>query len=350
MGEESARDLAAAMLAAQKEGRTGVFSVRIDHVETLVYVHEGAVVFVEYGALNDALGRVLVRTGRLTSDEHERALKRMRGGSPGSEPMRFGDALVVLGLMTREQVNAALMAQVRLKAIRCLEHPSPEWRFEEGRRSEGDFPTKIGRLVLTAVRRFEPDRLRRILDLDKERYPRLRADAATTGTLFEATPSEQAAIDLADGTLSARGLIAAAEDGEQQDEARAVLAALVLTGAAQLAHEPLRAAADGTFPDDEATTVRGAAPRTGRWFTRPLDEAPAGKRPSFAPSRMPARGRRRSVWPVVLVLLVGVAAGAAAAERRRLPAARTWVTAQVPKVAAAGRSAVRSLVRVVRGQ
>ncbi len=153
-----------------------MFAVHVEHVETLLYVAGGSVVFVEYGALGDALGRVLMRDGKLTSDQYAKALKRMSGGEPGSEPMRFGEALVALGFLNGEQVFEALAAQVRQKTIRCLTYPEPEWTFEEGRRAGGHFPCRAGRLILAAARMFEPERIR-------------RARTANLGTRFTIQPT-----------------------------------------------------------------------------------------------------------------------------------------------------------------
>jgi hypothetical protein len=123
MAELHAPNLSVAMLAAQTERRTGVFTVRVEQVKTRVYVAAGWVVFVEQGTLSDTLGRVLVREGKLTSDQYEVALKRMMRGQPGSQPMRFGEALVALGFLSGEEVFEALASQVRQKTM----GPAP-WR------------------------------------------------------------------------------------------------------------------------------------------------------------------------------------------------------------------------------
>jgi tetratricopeptide (TPR) repeat protein len=228
------------MLGAQIERRTGAFTVRVEQVQTRVYVAAGSVVFVEQGTLSDTLGRVLVREGKLTSDQYEVALKRMMRGQPGSQPMRFGEALVALGFLSGEEVFEALGSQVRQKTIRCLAYPEPEWSFEEHAHTEGHFPSRAGRLILTAAGMFAPERIRVILDLEHARYPRLVSDAASAGLLFEMNATEQGILNLVDGANSTQDLIALAEKTSNRNDVWAVLAAVVQTGVAELSVEPYR--------------------------------------------------------------------------------------------------------------
>jgi hypothetical protein len=244
VAELHAPNLSAAMLGAQTERRTGVFTVRVEQVQTLVYVAEGSVVLAEQGALSDALGRVLVREGRLTRDQYDVALKRMMRGHRGSEPMRFGEALVALGFLSGAEVYEALASQVRQKTIRCLTYPEPEWSFEERPHTVGHFPSRAGRLILTAARKFEPERIRVILDLEHERYPKLVSDAASAGLLFEMNATEQGIVNLIDGAKSTQDLIAVAEKISGRDEVCSVLAAVVQTGVAELLVEPRLPAAE----------------------------------------------------------------------------------------------------------
>jgi|HubBroStandDraft_1064217.scaffolds.fasta_scaffold04778_8 hypothetical protein len=264
MAELHAPNLSVAMLAAQTERRTGVFTVRVEQVKTRVYVAAGWVVFVEQGTLSDTLGRVLVREGKLTSDQYEVALKRMMRGQPGSQPMRFGEALVALGFLSGEEVFEALASQVRQKTIRCLTYPEPEWSFEERAHTEGHFPSRAGRLILTAARMFEPERIRVILDLEHERYPRLMSDAASAGLVFEMNATEQGILNLVDGAKSTQDLIALAEKTSHRSEVWAVLAAVVQTGVAEFSVEPVRlpAAIRHAAPAmQEPSPIEGGGPR-----------------------------------------------------------------------------------------
>ncbi len=240
MGESRAPNLSAAMLAAQTERRTGVFTVRVEQVETHVYFTAGSVVSVEQGALSDTLGRVLVREGKLTGDQYEVALKRMMRGQAASETMRFGEILVELGFLTGPEVCEALAEQVRQKTIRCLSYPEPQWRFEERPHKAGQFPSRVGRLILAAASRFEPDRIHDILDLEHARYPRLVSDAASVGLLFEMNGAEQGILSHVDGAKTTQDLIAVAAKASGRDDVCAVLAAIVHTGVAELAVEPVR--------------------------------------------------------------------------------------------------------------
>jgi uncharacterized protein DUF4388 len=282
------------MLATQVEQRTGVFAVRVEQVETLVYVAAGSVVFVEQGALGDALGRVLVREGKLTNDQYQLALRRMiRGGQPGSEPIRFGEVLVSLGFLSGQEVFEALASQVRQKTIRCLTYLEPEWTFEERAHSVGHFPCRAGRLIMTATRIFEPDRIRAILALEHVRYPTLLSDAASAGALFDMNAAEQRILNLIDGARSTEDILAEAKQTSSRDGACAVLAAVVQAGVAKLslvaARSPIEPSAQGTSHAGHvaigAIALKKSAQASPEKLCTPLHEA-GSARPAPGASRL----------------------------------------------------------------
>ncbi len=59
--------LISAMIAVQRERRSGVCEVEAEGTRTYLYFDRGKLVFAEQGTLGDTLGRVRVRTGKLTS-------------------------------------------------------------------------------------------------------------------------------------------------------------------------------------------------------------------------------------------------------------------------------------------
>src|SRR5579863_561800 len=116
----TAPPLLAAMLAAQAGRRAGAFNVSAAGVTTHIFFSQGNVVFADQGTLGDTLGRILLRDGLLTSDQYAAALDYMTRRLIDPEPMRFGEALVELGVLDTDEVTAALAAQVRRKVTRCL--------------------------------------------------------------------------------------------------------------------------------------------------------------------------------------------------------------------------------------
>lgn len=130
--ETSHPDLVAALLLAQAERRSGVFDVHAEGARTQVFLSDGSVVFAEQGTLGDTLGRVLVREGKLTTEQYTAAIQRMVQGLVESEQMRFGEVAVELGFLMQEQVNEALATQVRHKVLRCLMYETPGDRVLHG--------------------------------------------------------------------------------------------------------------------------------------------------------------------------------------------------------------------------
>src|SRR5580698_5281595 len=104
-----ASNLAVVMLAAESERRSGVFDVSsVAGSHTRVYVAGGRIVFADAGALGDALGRVLVREGKLTTEQYWTALDYMTQRLDDATVMRFGEVVVTLGFLGPAEVHDAL--------------------------------------------------------------------------------------------------------------------------------------------------------------------------------------------------------------------------------------------------
>jgi hypothetical protein len=228
-------NLVKAMLSAQADKRTGVFEVEAEGVQTLAYFAKGALVFAQGGAPSDTLGRVLVREGKLTTEQYTAVIERMASQSSQSEPKRFGEMVVELRFLKPEQVHEALAAQVRQKAVACLLAEDPEWSFQEGAEPPAGavhFPSSVEPLALAATKLFEQDRIGRTIDLARESYPRLVSDAAATGQAFKLTGAEQRFVGRIDGATPVRQLASSGRPGSV--DGAAILAALVLGGYAEL--------------------------------------------------------------------------------------------------------------------
>src|SRR5689334_10639867 len=101
-------NLASAMLALQAEKRTGVLEVRAEGIRTLVYLSEGRPSYAEEGTLDETLGRLLLRKRKLTYSDYKRVINQMSQAMIRGEQLRFGEAVVALGLLTDADVGDAL--------------------------------------------------------------------------------------------------------------------------------------------------------------------------------------------------------------------------------------------------
>jgi len=224
------------MLAAQRDRRSGVYEVNAESTRTYLYFDKGQLVFAEQGTLGDTLGRVLVRTGKLTSEQYAAALRAMTQRIIDNEQMRFGEVVVELGFLTSEEVFDALGVQVKEKVIHCLTLEQCNWTFAE--RPDpvdraGRFPTPVEPVVLGAMKRLDQDRLGRILEPARDRYPRLNVAAAVIADSFRLTGPEQRFASLLDGSRLTRELLS---DGDAS--APAVLAALISASHVELPVQP----------------------------------------------------------------------------------------------------------------
>ena len=260
--DRRAPTLVSSMLEAQGEHRSGVFEVLAEGTRTHVYFAQGKVVFAEEGTLGDTLGRVLVREGKLTLEQYTAAIRHMTQRLVESEQMRFGEVVVELGFLKLEQVLEALAAQVRHKVVRCLMYDQAEFIFhaESERLAVAHFPSSVEPLVLAATKLFERERIDRILDLQEDRYPRLLADAGALTLAFQLDAAEQKFAELVDGSRSTHVLVGAKH--ADLGDASAVLAALILGGAAELCPYPtsVRARVDPAPPPPAPPAVIVAAP------------------------------------------------------------------------------------------
>jgi len=232
-------ELVRLVAAIAEERRVGVLDVRAEGVTTLLYFSNGKIVFAEEGSLGETLGRILVRDGLLTQEQYAKVIERMTAALVESEQMRFGEAAVELGFLRPEQVHEALGKQMGRKLVKCLQWDSVACAFyddPEALAQVAPFPSAVMPLLLEGIRRFyDPDRLHRVLSPQSDRYPKARSPSDDVAGRFALGPAEARFVRTLDGTVT----VASALERTDLDAvlARQILAALVLTGAVDLARE-----------------------------------------------------------------------------------------------------------------
>jgi hypothetical protein len=145
----------------------------------------------------------------------------------------LGEVFVDLGLLSVEQVRAALAAQVQSKALRALAWPQARFRFMESFGPlvlKDRFVTPIEPLVVAALRLAEREDIDALLAQALPRHAVLRSDApgiAARLDAFRFPPAEAAFVAALDGTHTVKELLGA-KDADEVDRA-VVLTALLLT-------------------------------------------------------------------------------------------------------------------------
>ncbi|HEU5041389.1 MAG TPA: DUF4388 domain-containing protein, partial [Gemmatimonadales bacterium] len=115
----------------------------------------GGVVSAALGNEADPIGARLVRVGKITGEQLDRA----RGAQNSGDQRRLGDILVVLGAISRRELDRQLKAQVEEAVFELLGWAEGYFRFEEGSpcqaavESPVRFPTEA--LLMEAARRLD---------------------------------------------------------------------------------------------------------------------------------------------------------------------------------------------------
>jgi len=238
--------LATAMMGLKREGATGMLHVLAGEKRTRIQWLAGKPVYADASAGGETLGRLLLRQGHLTSGQYRIAIDKMTDRLSANEEIRFGQVVVQLGFLKLDQIDVALVDQVRWRMVHALECEGPTWEFraEEGvGRNRLSF--EVEELVLLAMRWIAPERLDAFLDEHAERTPVLVASRESLkGFGLAADEVELAA--LLDGKRTLRSVLGQA--GEKVD-ARATLALLLLVEAC--AKDPAKLPASPTPPDSK---------------------------------------------------------------------------------------------------
>lgn len=94
--------------SASASGVSGDLIVR-NSVTKIAYFDQGRLVSASSAVEQDRLGELLVSLGRISDDERRQAEALMKGGRHA----RFGDALVSIGALTRDEIGRVLARQVK---------------------------------------------------------------------------------------------------------------------------------------------------------------------------------------------------------------------------------------------
>ncbi|MEZ4361158.1 MAG: hypothetical protein R3B48_13315 [Kofleriaceae bacterium] len=261
-GELASQRLPALLLDLHDEEVTGTLTLRRSGVVKAVELLSGDPVRVTSTLRDETLGHFLVKGGVISETQHRDAVQRAANGKT-----RLGEALVAMGVLRAEQLEAQLTLQDRHKLVTALRWPQGSWRFEAGSARGAPSASSMMDVVLVGLRdtgATDLDRLRRFDGASHELTARGQALLPAVRRTF----GEQVADALRRG-----GAISAIERGcADRYTARNALDALELCGGVashRLPSASVAAASGGTAQEraaphvhqGEAALPRGVAPR-----------------------------------------------------------------------------------------
>ncbi|MBA3497933.1 MAG: DUF4388 domain-containing protein [Gemmatimonadales bacterium] len=188
--------------------KSGVLRVTSELRQTAgtVCFERGGVVAAAVGSDPQPLGARLVRTGKITAAD----LNRARSMQSGGDERRLGDILASLGVISRRELDRQLKSQIEEAVFELLRWSEGYFRFEEGMSCQAAveapvrFPTEV--LLMEAARRI--DEWSRIGSTVSHLrlVPRLPAHAAQGGETLDLVPFEWEVLAAVDGTRDLHSL------------------------------------------------------------------------------------------------------------------------------------------------
>jgi CheY-like chemotaxis protein len=268
--EPSFDELTRLLVELNRGGKTGTLEVRADGVVTRVHFQNGLAIGAEGGSLRETLGRMLLRKKALSEEDYVHVIERMTEQVIDNEHLRMGEVLVEFGLLSSEEVHAALSEQVAEKITACFQWRNAEFEFEEMDEPppgvEGFDIPPIETLVLRGLKLYvPPDEISAALRKHHRKRVLLSRPAAEITTLFQIENTGTQTLALLDGSRTLDGLLAGGDHVW-------LLAALVWTGNARLADERKPAA--------KAQDTRRGRSEFAREVVMPRKKEAARRRPA----------------------------------------------------------------------
>ena len=140
--EQPIRDFTVPLLLHRfyMEKATGLLHLHRGSAKKVVYIKAGYPIFVRSNVLNECLGRMLVKEGRITQVDCDQSveLSRASGRLQGTE-------LIGMGLLTPQDLHETLIFQVTEKLLSTFSWRDGTWQFVPGK----DFKRNVTRIQLT---------------------------------------------------------------------------------------------------------------------------------------------------------------------------------------------------------
>ncbi|HEV7364852.1 MAG TPA: DUF4388 domain-containing protein [Gemmatimonadales bacterium] len=206
--------------------RTGCLALADQHNFGTIYLDEGLIVYASIVNRRDRLGDILVRNGRITPDELQKAIE----AQDDDRQHKLGEILVNLGTLSRTELEDYMRLQIEEAVYYLFTWTSGTFNFEAGVRPEReDFLVRISpeALLLEGARRVDEWSLieKKIPSFDLIFSVDQQHIAQSTPTL---SAEQQRLLPLIDGTRDVRQLID--ESGLVEFEVGKALFGLITAG------------------------------------------------------------------------------------------------------------------------
>lgn len=206
--------------------RTGCLALADQHNFGTIYLDEGLIVYASIVNRRDRLGDILVRNGRITPDELQKAIETQ----DDDRQHKLGEILVNLGTLSRTELEDYMRLQIEEAVYYLFTWTSGTFNFEAGVRPEReDFLVRISpeALLLEGARRVDEWSLieKKIPSFDLIFSVDQQHIAQSTPTL---SAEQQRLLALIDGTRDVRQLIE--ESGLVEFEVGKALFGLITAG------------------------------------------------------------------------------------------------------------------------
>ncbi len=206
--------------------RTGCLALADQHNFGTIYLDEGQIVYASIVNRRDRLGDILVRTGRITPEQLQKAID----AQDDDRQHKLGEILVNLGTLSRTELEDYMRLQIEEAVYYLFTWTSGTFNFEAGVRPEReDFLVRISpeALLLEGARRVDEWSLieKKIPSFDLIFSVDQQHIAQSTPTL---SAEQQRLLPLIDGTRDVRQLIE--ESGLVEFEVGKALFGLITAG------------------------------------------------------------------------------------------------------------------------
>ncbi|MCG6926323.1 MAG: DUF4388 domain-containing protein [Acidobacteria bacterium] len=241
--------------------RSGMLHFSRGSEEQSIRVHHGHIVNARTNVLEDRLGEILVRHGRLTEEDLARATEVVI-----RDKRRLGEVLVEFGLLDQTGLEDAVALRVREMLAKVFTWDDGTYSFEDEESVAGELTLRLstGELILEAVRAIrDPDVVRYALG-DMKRVLTLSSDPLLRFQQLPLSPNDGFVLSRVDGTLSAREI-------ERMiplpaEDVRRSLLGLLSTGVVEYESAP-----EG---DEAPEGAAAGTPRPPKPDTRPVEPLP----------------------------------------------------------------------------
>jgi two-component system, OmpR family, response regulator len=125
-GSLSTTGLPSLILDALEEKLSGTITIKQGKMAKVIFFYKGYPVFAQSNLRRETLGQMLVRMGKISAEDNQRAMSLAK-----SRSIHFGSALQTLKLMDQETFGKELLTNVREKIETALVWRQGTWLFQE---------------------------------------------------------------------------------------------------------------------------------------------------------------------------------------------------------------------------